>query len=326
MPTKTKSPRPRQKPVYHIRNWAEYDRALVARGSLTVWVSDDVVAAWGPPPGPRTRGGQVKFSDQAIEATLTLKAVFHLTNRAVEGFLGSLFDLMGLALAVPDHTTLSLRGRTVQIELPRYGDGPLDVVLDSTGLKVYGEGEWKVRQHGVSKRRTWRKLHLGIDPVTGEIQAAMLSEASVTDAEMVAPLLDQIERPIASTTGDGAYDQRQVYAALARAAPEADVRIPPRRGARIEQHGNCAAPPLPRDETLRAIRAQGRAAWKKESGYHQRSLAETAMFRLKTIFGPDLSARRLDTQATEAGVRCRALNIMTRLGMPDSVLIIVTRA
>lgn len=162
MPAKTKSPRRRQKPVYRIRNWAEYDRALVARGSLTVWFSDDGVAGWGPPSGPRARGGQVKSSDQVIEATLTLKAVFHLTNRAVAGFLGSLCQRMGLALAVPDHTTLSLRGRTVRIDLSHYGDGPLEVVLDSTRLKVYGEGEWKVRQHGVSKRRTWRKLHLGL--------------------------------------------------------------------------------------------------------------------------------------------------------------------
>jgi DDE family transposase len=317
MPTSTRGAQPRRKTVYRVRNWADYDRALVARGALTLWISESVLHSWRYQ-GPRPRGAQPTYSDQAIEAMLSLKAVLHLTNRTTEGFVRSVFEQLAVDLPVPDHTTLSKRARSVPIHLPRQAQGPLDVVLDSTGLKVYGEGEWKVRQHGASKRRTWRKLHIALDPASGEIQAAMLTDNGVADAEMVGPLLDQLQRPLASTTADGAYDQQSVYTELAQRAPAAAVRIPPRRNARIGQHGNTAATPLPRDENLRAIRALGRRAWKTEVGYHQRSLVETTMFRLKTLFGDHLQARQLPTQATEVGIRARVLNRLTQLGMPLS--------
>lgn len=321
MPNTTKATRPRHKAIYHIRNWAAYDRALVQRGSLTVWISEEAVQAWSYQ-GPPQRGAQFEYSDQAIEAILTVKEVFHLSNRATEGLLRSLFQLMHLSLAVPDHSTLSRRAQTVSVRLPKRAQGSLHLVLDSSGLKVYGEGEWKVRQHGWSKRRTWRKFHLSVDTGSGEVQAAMLSEAGVTDADMVDPMLAQVESPIASVAADGIYDQRLVYAAIYARAPNAAILIPPRHGARIWQHGNTLAPPHPRDVALRFIRAHGRQTWKEDSGYHQRSLAETAVFRFKTIFGSQLSARRLRTQATQFGIRCRALNIMTHLGMPDSYTVV----
>jgi hypothetical protein len=317
MPTSTKKTQPRQKPVYRVRNWRDYERALVARGTITVWLSSEALAAWYYQ-GPSQRGAQFTFSDLAIEAALTIKEVFHLSNRATEGFVQSLLDLMRLDLKAPDHSTLSRRAATVPIRLPKRARGPLALVVDGSGLKVYGEGEWKVRQHGVSKRRTWRKIHLGVDAASGEIQAAMFSGADVSDGELVAALLTQVDQPVRSLAGDGAYDQRQVYAALAAHAPGARPLIPPRRGAHIWQHARHPAPPLARDETLRAIRAQGRAAWKKTSGYHQRSLAETAIFRFKRLFGSHLSAVLRPQQATQVAVRCRALNIMTQLGMPVS--------
>lgn len=317
MPSTTTATRPRRKTIYHIRNWSAYDRALVRRGSLTIWISEEALAAWRYQ-GPRQRGAQFDYSDQAIEAVLTLKEVFHLTNREAEGLVQSVFALMHVTLAVPDHSTLSRRGCTVQIHLPRRVRGPLQIVMDSSGLKVYGEGEWKVRQHGWSKRRTWRKLHLSVDAPSGEVQAAMLSTAGVSDAEMVEPMLAQIDEPLERITADGAYDKRPVYASLRARAPATEIVIPPRRNARIWQHGNLHAPPHPRDEALRFIRAHGRQQWKEESGYHQRSLAETAVFRFKTIFGDHLRTRLLATQATQFGARCRALNIMTHLGMPDS--------
>jgi hypothetical protein len=294
MSSTTTATRPRRKAIYHIRNWATYDRALVQRGSLTVWISEEALAAWAYQ-GPRQRGAQFDYSDQAIEAVLTLKEVFHLTNREAEGLVRSVFTLMQVALAVPDHSTLSRRGRTVQLQWPKQARGPLHVVMDSSGLKVFGEGEWKVRQHGWSKRRTWRKMHLSVDAVSGEVQAAMLSTAGVSDAEMVEPMLVQIDEPLVSVAADGAYDKRLVYACL-------------------QTH----APPHPRDDALRFIRAHGRQQRKAASNYHQRSLAETAVFRFKTIFGDHLSTRLLATQATQFGARCRALNIMTHLGMPDS--------
>jgi len=317
MSTTSKPPRPRRKTIYHVRNWSEYDRALVQRGSLTLWIDARVQQQWEYA-GPPRRGAQFTYSDVAIEAMLTLKELFHLSNRATEGLGRSLFDLLRVRLAVPDHTTLSRRGKTLRVRLPRQARGPLHLVLDSSGLKVYGEGEWKVRQHGWSQRRTWRKLHLGVDADSGEIQAAVLTEAGAHDAEVVAALLEQVERPLASLAADGAYDRANVYQAVQARAPTAPISIPPRRDARIHQHGNRHAPPLPRDENLRYIRQHGRARWKRVSGYQRRCLAETAVFRLKTIFGDRLSARQFDTQATELGIRCRVLNRMTHLGMPES--------
>jgi hypothetical protein len=290
---------------------------LVKRGSLTLWVDEAVASQWWHV-GPNQRGAQPTYSDVAIETVLTLKEVFHLPNRASEGLARSLMELLGLDLDVPDHSTLSRRGQTVRVRLPRQATGPLHAVLDSSGLKVYGEGEWKVRQHGYSKRRTWRKIHLAVDAEASGIEAALLTEAGVHDAEAAPLLLTQLARPVASVAADGAYDRENVYEALAIQAPTATIAIPPRRDAKIQQHGNCHAPPLVRDVNLRYLRQHGRAKWKREHGYHRRSLAETAMFRLKTLFGPQLSARRLDTQATQIGIRCRALNLMTHLGLPDS--------
>ena len=243
--------------------------------------------------------------------------MYHLPLRATEGFAGSLFELMGVDLPVPDYSTLCRRAGTVRITLPKKATGPLHLILDSTGLKVYGEGEWKVRQHGYAKRRTWLKLHLAVDPETHEIQAAVVSEPGVTDEEAVPALLDQVEGPVSGAGADGAYDRRTVYDELARRGARAV--IPPRRDAKIQRHGNTAGPRLARDENLRRIRRIGRKAWKRESGYHRRSLGETAMFRLKTMFGPGVSSRKDGQRATEVGIRCRAMNIMTHQGMPVTV-------
>jgi hypothetical protein len=194
----------------------------------------------------------------------------------------------------------------------------LNIVLDSTGLKLYGEGEWKVRKHGYSKRRTWRKLHLGGNPDTGEVLAVMLTENSISDDAVVKEILNQIEETLLSCASDGAYDKRKVYEALHEHSPDVDILIPPRKNAHIWQHGNSKQERHKRDENLRYIRKHGRTAWKKESGYHIRSLAETLMFRLKIIFGDNLSARLLETQTTQAWIRCLALNKMTHLGMPET--------
>jgi Transposase DDE domain len=303
------------KPAYRIRNWSQYNDALVRRGSLTLWVDQDTLQAWRHP-GPNQQGAQFQYSDLAIECLLTLRAVYHLTLRATEGFACSLFDLMHLDLPVPDSSTLCRRAATVRITLPRRATGPLHLILDSTGLKVYGEGEWKVRQHGYSKRRTWLKLHLAIDPQTHEIQAAVVSEPGVTDAEAVPSLLEQVDNAVGGVGADGMYDRRAVYEAVERRGARAV--IPPRRDATIQRHGNTSGPRLARDENLRRIRRIGRAAWKEESGYHRRSLGETAMFRMKVLFGSGVSSRRMAQQATEVGIRCRSLNVMTHQGMPQS--------
>lgn len=319
MPKQTK-PRPRQKALYRVKNWSEYDKALVQRGSITFWLSDDFEKHWLYT-GEKQRGSQFDYSDKAIEIMLTVKEVFHLTNRQTEGFMRSVFAMLKIALPVPDHSTLSKRGKKLKVPLPKKTNQRLNIVMDSTGLKIYGEGEWKVRQHGVSKRRTWRKLHIGANPEDGEIQAVLLTENSVSDDEAVAGLLAQIEQEIVQFAADGAYDKRKVYDGVNQHSPEVAILIPPRKNAHIWQHGNTKAERLKRDENLRAIRKQGRPQWKKQSGYHMRSLSETAMFRLKTIFGDELSARLIETQTTQALIRCAALNRMTHLGMPQAYMV-----
>ena len=314
---KQKRTQSRRKTLYRVRNWSEYEQALVQRGSITFWLSDDMEQIWLYT-GEKQRGSQFDYSDKAIEIMLTLKEVFHLTNRSVEGFVRSLFQIMSKDLPVPDHSTLSRRGKTLKVEIPRKVSGSLNLVLDSTGLKIYGEGEWKVRKHGYSKRRTWRKLHLGADPKNGEIQAVLLTENSVSDDATVKELLEQVGQELLACAADGAYDKRKVYDALNEHSPGVEILIPPRKNARIWQHGNSKAERLKRDENLRYIRKHGRQQWKEDSQYHIRSLAETAMFRLKTIFGDELSARQLETQITQAIIRCLALNRMTHLGMPES--------
>jgi len=312
--TKTHS---RPKSLYRVKNWPEYEKTLVQRGSITFWLSDDVEKVWLYV-GEKQRGSQFDYSEQAIEMMLTIKEVFHLTNRGVEGFVRSVFAMLNIHLPVPDHSTLSKRGKTLKVKLPRKTNESLNLVLDSTGLKIYGEGEWKVRKHGYSKHRTWRKLHVGANPDNGEIQVVVLTENSVSDDTVVKDMLAQIEQTLLACAADGAYDKRRVYDALNEHSPEVEILIPPRKNARIWQHGNSKEARLKRDENLRYIRKHGRQQWKDDSGYHIRSLAETIMFRLKTIFGDKLSARLLETQTTQILIRCLALNKMTHLGMPES--------
>ncbi|TWT35236.1 Transposase DDE domain protein [Posidoniimonas corsicana] len=244
--------------------------------------------------------------------------MFSLTYRQTEGFGRSLVRLMDARVEIPDYTSLQKRAAKMEIALnatPKHG--PIDVVVDSTGLKVFGEGEWKARKHGVSKRRTWRKLHLAIAPETGEIVAEESTDNDKHDADLVEPLIDQVEPPIEKFYGDGAYDQRKVYDALECEA--AQPIIPPRKNAKIWRHANSNDYRLPRDEALRQIRRTSRKAWKIDVGYHVRSLVETTMHRVKTTFGDKLRSRKPPNQKTEARLRCAILNRFTQLGMPQFV-------
>lgn len=309
----------KRKPTYRVRNWAEYNRSLVQRGSLTIWVSPEVVAGWtaAPPAGGRKRGHPPVYADLAIECMATVRAVYHLGLRATQGLLQSIFEVMAVTLTVPSYSTLSRRQPGLQFKPPARRPGEaLHLVVDSTGVKVFGEGEWKVRQHGVSKRRTWKKLHLGVDEATGEILAVSVTDNSVADATALPGLLDQLTEPVAQVSGDKAYDTRGAYEAIRQR--QARASIPPRRNAKIWQHAHTRAERLIRDENLRAIRQHGRAAWKQASGYHRRALAETAMSRFKRILGPTISARSFAGQVAEIKVRCNILNTLYQLGAPAS--------
>jgi IS5 family transposase len=305
------------KKSYRIRNWAEYNKALVNRGSLTLWISDDAIEGWINQQQSGDRGASDYYSDICIECMLTLKEVYGLGLRQTQGFSVSIFALMKVELDVPNYTTLSRRRKRLSVSLGvRPSNEPVHIVVDSTGLKVYGEGEWKVRQHGYSKRRTWRKLHLGVDEATNELIASVLTTNNVADSEVMGDLLNQVERPIKQVSADGAYDTKDCYTEIAK--HEAKAVIPPRQGARIWKHGNTKGERHARDENLRGVRKNGRAEWKRQSDYHRRSKAETAMFRLKTIFSEKLGARIFESQCCEAFIKCAALNTMMRLGMPDS--------
>lgn len=217
------------KQKHKVTNSAAYDAALRQRGSLTVWFTDEAVAAWKAELRT-TRGGQRWYSPLAILTALTLRAVFRLALRQTEGLIGSIIHLLGLTLAVPDHSTLSRRAKTLEVPRPRpRRDGkPLHLLVDSTGLKLCGAGEWLIEKHGTKTRRTWRKLHLGLDAETGQIVAAALTTKEVDDGAQTSALLDQVAGPVASFTADGAYDQEGVSAAMAERHPEAAIIVPPR--------------------------------------------------------------------------------------------------
>ncbi len=307
----------KNKPAYRIRNWAEYDTSLRRRGSLTFWLSQELLENWTTKEKTGGRGASRTYTDAAIETLAVVKYLFRQASRQAEGLVSSIFELMKLSLPVPDHTTLSRRLAGLEVRLPvKAANGARHVVCDSTGVKVYGEGEWKVRQHGISKRRTWRKLHMCVDEESLEIVVAGGSTNSVSDGEMLPLMLAEVRDEIRQVSCDGIYDQRKCYEAIngvnARAA------IPPRRGARIWQHGNSRAERHVRDENLRSIRKQGRKKWKEEVGYHRRSLAETTVFRYKVTFGDKLHARKIENQFTEMFIKCAALNRMVHLGRPQS--------
>jgi IS5 family transposase len=304
------------KTQYRVRNWGQYNDNLKQRGSITLWIDEDVIRAWQPDPAaPKKRGGQQEYTDGAIECLLTVKTVFHLPYRQTEGFAGSISELLGVKLPIPDYTTLNRRAKGLNVRLPARAKGAIHLVLDSTGLKVYGEGEWKVRKHGYSKRRTWRKLHLAVDEATGEVEAVVLTEASVDDAAVTTELLTQTKAKVEQLSADGAYDKEKVYqAALDKKVDK--ITIPPRKDAVL--WAETSPSPHPRNANLRRVWEVGSKTWKEESGYHRRSLAETAMFRFKTIFGDRLTAREEQRQKTEARIKSAALNRMTRLGMPES--------
>jgi len=309
-----------------VTNWAEYDAALRQRGSLTVWFTEEAVAAWEAEPRT-TPGGQPHYSSLAITTALTLKAVFRLALRQTEGLTGSVIRLLGLDLSVPDHTTLSRRAETLEVPRPRSDSRteagrdpePVHLLVDSTGLKLCGAGEWLVEKHGTRTRRAWRKMHLGVDAETGRIVAATLTDRDVDDASQVGPLLDQVDGQIASFTGDGAYDQDGVYTSVAERHPAAAIIVPPRATAVPSRTAETA--PTQRDRHLDLIAEKGRMGWQKASGYNWRARAEATIGRFKRVIGDGLRSHTEERRATEMDVAVHVLNRMLELGRPESVRI-----
>ncbi len=314
---------------YRVRNWRDYNEALVKRGSITFWFDEEAIKAWQSG-GDRSgkRGRPQKYPDGVIACSLTLRAIYKLPFRATEGFIRDLSKLLGLHADVPDYTLLCKRQK--DLELPnlqsRLQRGEDVVILvDSTGLKVAGDGEWKVRQHGSDRRRTWKKLHIGVNSQTHEIEAVELTEPGIQDCQAFPEVIGKVKGKIKEVIGDGAYDRFSCY----EVAEKRNCRLiaPPQHNARTSRekwdNRKKASPEAvkKRDETVLEVREKGSADWKAQTGYHRRSLAETAMFRVKTLLGNRLRSRKEHYQKTEVAVWCNALNKMLALGMPNTVAV-----
>ncbi len=316
---------------FKVTNWAEYEAGLRRRGSLTLWISPEALSCWQAPKRTR-RGGQPRYSDLAIETALTLGLVFGLGLRQTEGLLVSVLKLIGQDLAVPDDTTLSRRASKRQLPNKRQDDrdripekGAVHVLVDSTGLQIYGAGQWLEEKQATKSRRGWRKLHLALDvhatacgrrANSGEVIAQILTDQDAGDPSQVEALLDQIEDPIRQFTADGAYDGKPTYDAAIKHSAGAPVVIPPRANAveRPDTDLSCQ-----RDGHIAAINADGRMKWQAATGYGKRSLVETAIGRYKSIIGHGLRVRSFGAQRTEVAIGCSVLNRMLACARPKSV-------
>ncbi|NPD70050.1 IS5 family transposase (plasmid) [Lichenicola cladoniae] len=301
-----------------VMNWAAYEAGLRQRGDLTLWLDTAALSGWHAP-RRTTPGGQPVYAEVAIELVLTLRLVFHLALRQAEGFARSVLRLLGLDLCVPDHSTLSRRGRAFAGRQPRAArrDEPVHVVLDSTGLQVFGQGEWDAEKHGCTPRQ-WRKLHLAVNAETGEIVAHNLTDKDTGDISEVAGLLATVEGKIASVIADGAYDGTSVYdaAAARQHNPPPHIVIPPRASSVIKADADTETV---RNRHVRDITEKGRMAWQKANGYGRRSIVETTIGRYKHIIGPKLRARSTAGQNAEVAIAICALNQMIRIAKPISV-------
>ena len=286
--------------------WPQYNSTLVDRGKLTFWIPEALDKVWYA-----DEGSGRTYSDRAIEVLSVLRFKFSLTLREVEGFAGSIFEWMGLKVNIPSYSTLCRRLGALSLILSQKvaPTDRLHVVVDSTGLKVYGEGEWKVRIHGVGKRRAWRKLHLAIDEKNNEILGVVLTTNDFKDNEVLPVLMDQVDsKNVTKVTGDGAYDDKKCFAWAE--SKKIKAIFPPRRGAKVQQHGNSKKKPKRRDILIRGIAKLGRKKWKKRIGYHRRSIAETAMYRFKTLLGDRLPSRKFINQWAEVLIKVNILNNM----------------
>jgi hypothetical protein len=302
--------------TYKTRNWAEYNLSLKRRGSLLIWFDPEM--DWEATSSGR-RGRQQTYSAAAIQACLTLKVLFGLPLRQTTGFVESLLKLVGLDWSVPDFSTLCRRQKTLSVAIPYKGSaGPLHLLVDSTGIKAEGEGEWNARKHGGSKRRLWRKIHIGIDEETLEIRAIEVTSSSIGDAPMLPDLLNQIapDQLLGSVTADGAYDTRKCHDAIA--ARNAHAIIPPRKNAKMWKPDTPGA--RARNEAVRSSKYLGRALWRNLTGYHRRSRVETKMHCVK-LLGQRLSARDFGRQVAEIQIRAAILNGFTALGIPRTVAV-----
>jgi hypothetical protein len=303
----------KKKPGYKIKNWKSYNQSLINRGNITIWFDEGTLSSWKSSKRTDKKGRPEEYSDTAIECCLILRSIFHLPLRSTQGFVEGMIKVLKFDFKAPNYTLLCKRAGKLQISLKSLPTKePINIVIDSTGLKIFGEGEWKMRTHGKSKRRSWRKLHLAINPDSHEIVGCDISDHKTHDCEKIDALLP--DQPLKEVCADGAYDNEKSYEAIVKRGGR--PLIPPRSGAAKTTNPSPAM--VMRNHTVQACWTIGRDNWKKGSNYHQRSLAETGMYRFKTIFGARLTSRKDSNQLTEALIKAQVLNRMTQLGMPIS--------
>jgi len=295
------------KAKYAVSNWSSYNECLRLRGDVLIWFDPAMLPGWRAD-GPRKRGGKRIYSNLAIELCLTLRVVFKLPLRQTQGFVRSVFRLMDLGLPVPDFSTLSRRGRSLDIaEDPQLSDGPITLIVDSTGLQVHSGRAWMQQKHGIKKaRKTWRKLHIGFDPDSGQIVTSTLTTEHVDD-EAALPELCATRHPVNRFLGDGAYDGAPSEAVIREAfGSDVEIVIPPPCDA---IRGDS---PM-RNAHIAQIANHGRIAWQKTTGYTERSRVEAQIGRYKSVIGRRLHSRNLEAQQTETAIGVKSLNRMTRI-------------
>jgi len=325
MPYKLRNNRRHQfkKAKFKIENWREYNQALKGRGSITLWLSPEVIKAWYPKKHKKKLpGGQLKYSNIAIETALSIKVAFHLPYRSTQGFLESIMQLMNIELDVPHYSRISRRADV--LEMPALSnispDETINVVVDSTGLKIFGAGLWHEEKHGLKKRRGWRKLHLTIDRSSHAIIAQELTTKDESDDAQVALMLKDVTQKMTHFSADKAYDKSKVYQAVQdHSGSKVTIAIPPIANA--VTHDDKPSDFGSRNHNVAYIDRHGIYRWQAHSDYNYRALVETAMYRYKTIIGDKLYSRKMPAQKVESRMACVVLNKMTALGMPRSVKI-----
>jgi Transposase DDE domain len=302
---------------YKVRNWQQYNKSLENRGNIFFWIAQDTIKKWKPKREPHFIGAPQQYSTDAILCMMAIKVVFHLPYRQLIGFFIGLMRMIGLSLRIPHFTTVAYRLRQLGRHLGKLSvKRPTDLVFDSSGFKVYGEGEWKIRQHGKQKRRRWKKFHIAICPKSQEIIVAEATELEKTDCEVFPRLIKKSPQSVKNAIGDGAFDTMNCY----KSAYDQGINLLtlPRQGA---VHHEDEPWIKSRNNAISEIIGlgaddEGRKLWKKLRGYHKRSLVETTFSRFKGIFGSRLFSKTFDNQSVELNLKASILNRMTQMGMP----------
>lgn len=306
---------------YKPRSWSTYNKSLVERGNLTIWLTPEAVKGWLSKRRSGVQGGrEEKFADVAILALMFLKSLYRMPYRMLEGFAKSLLQLMHVDLPIPHFTRICKRSKKLELPPTTSGKRVTDLVIDGSGIKVYGEGEWKVEQHGREKKKKWKKIHVAIDPETQELILTDVTDKDKHDSTMLPPFLSRLRGRLGRVFGDGAYDTRACYKAIMERGGQ--PLIPPRKTARLWQGTDPWV--LWRNRAVLERRglgldAEGLSLWKKLRGYGMRSLVETFFSRFKRTFGDRAYSKSDQGISMEVSLKCEILNRLARLGLPESV-------